>query len=157
MRILVVSDTHSARKKMDRLKEKVYGKVDMIVHAGDHFEDSIYLKSILDIPVIAVAGNCDFGSVEKKLDFEVEGVKIFLTHGHLYGVKYSYDELVDQAKACGAKIAIFGHTHFKEDRYVDGVRVINPGSLSEPRDSSKESFGILEVENGKFAYYFDTL
>ncbi|WAW15231.1 metallophosphoesterase family protein [Peptostreptococcus equinus] len=157
MRILVISDTHSAKKLMDKLKVKLAGNIDMIIHAGDHFEDSIYLKSILNVPVMAVVGNCDFNTAEKELDFELEGINIFLTHGHKYGVKSSDDLIVQRAKKVNAKIAIYGHTHIKEDKEIEGVRVINPGSLTLPRDGCKGSYVILEVENGKFAYYFDTL
>ena len=40
-----------------------------------------------------------------------DGIKIFFTHGHKWGVKYSTDRLFYKAKEIGAQIALFGHTH----------------------------------------------
>ena len=48
----------------------------------------------------AVAGNCDFGALEP-LDglAAFDGVVVFYTHGHMYGVKYDLDTLADAAAA----------------------------------------------------------
>ncbi|WP_304206712.1 metallophosphoesterase family protein, partial [Peptostreptococcus russellii] len=61
MKIAVISDSHRVKRYMDSaikiIKEE---KIELILHAGDNFRDSIYCKEKTGIPVIAVAGNCDF-------------------------------------------------------------------------------------------------
>ena len=155
MKIAVISDSHRVKRYMDSaikiIKEE---KIELILHAGDNFRDSIYFKEKTGIPVIAVAGNCDFDNVETELDFECEGITIFLTHGHHYGVKYGFETIAEEAKERGAKITIFGHTHIKENQIIDGVEVINPGSLSMPRDGRDRSFIIMDIENGNYNYEY---
>lgn len=154
MRILVVSDTHGGKRQMEKIIPIIKDEVDLIIHAGDNFKDSIYLKDVTKKPVMAVAGNCDFENVERNIDFECEGVNIFLTHGNSFGVKYGLKDLVREAKKRNANIAIFGHTHCKEDKIISGVQVINPGSLSLPRDDRNGSYVMLDIENGSFTYEY---
>lgn len=155
MKIAVLSDSHRVKRYMDSAAEIIKEeKIELILHAGDNFRDSIYLKERTGIPVIAVAGNCDFENVETELDFECEGITVFLTHGHRYGVKYGLCTIVEEAKERGAKIAIFGHTHIKENKIIEGIEIINPGSLSMPRDGIDRSFIIMDIENGNYNYEY---
>lgn len=67
---------------------------------GDYtkdFEELSYLYS--EIPFEIVKGNCDFGIIifQKKISF-IKRKTDFLTHGHLYGVKSSYDSLRQMGK-----------------------------------------------------------
>ena len=155
MKIAVISDSHRVKRYMDNAIEIIQEEgTDLILHAGDNFCDSIYLKEKTGIPVIAVAGNCDFDNVETELDFECEGLTIFLTHGHHYGVKYGLHTLAEEAAGVGANIAIFGHTHVKENEIVDGVQIINPGSLAMPRDGRDRSFVMMELNNGSYTFEY---
>lgn len=45
---------------------------------------------------------------------------------------------------CGAHVVIGGHTHFVADRFVDGIRVLNPGSAGLPRTCGTASWLLLE-------------
>lgn len=45
---------------------------------------------------------------------------------------------------CGADVVIGGHTHFVADRFVDGIRVLNPGSAGLPRTCGTASWLLLE-------------
>lgn len=154
MKIAIISDSHRAKKYMDKVAAIIKNEADLILHAGDNFQDSIYLKEKTGKPVIAVAGNCDFDNVESELDFECEGIRIFLTHGHEYGVKYGLSTVAREAKKRGAKIAIFGHTHVKENKIIEGVQVINPGSLSMPRDGIEKSFVMLNLNDREFSFEY---
>ncbi|HYK30524.1 MAG TPA: metallophosphoesterase family protein [Streptosporangiaceae bacterium] len=49
---------------------------------------------------------------------------------------------------CGADVVIGGHTHSATDRYVDGVRALNPGTAGLPRGSSAASWLLLEDDGG---------
>ncbi len=75
----------------------------------------------------AYARNCDFGALEP-LDglAAFDGVVVFYTHGHLYGVKYDLDTLADAAAARGANVALFGHTHIPVAEERGGVFLFNP-------------------------------
>ena len=153
MNIVVVSDTHGVQRNIKKVLPYIR-KADMFIHAGDHFRDSVNISRETSVPCMGVVGNCDFDNSEPELFFEVEGLKIFLTHGHSYGVKYGLDGLVTKAQELGADIVIFGHTHTKLDETVNGIRIINPGSLSLPRDSHNGTFVLMCVENGSCAVSF---
>lgn len=154
MKVLILSDTHRAKRSMDRIVQLIKDEIDLIIHAGDNFRDTVYLKDETGKAIIGVAGNCDFENVEREIEFECEGVKIFLTHGHSYGVKYGLNNLAREASKRGANIAIFGHTHCKEDRIVHGVQMINPGSLSLPRDERHGSYVVMNIEDGSYDFEY---
>ena len=81
--------------------------------------------------------------------FSLEGFKIMITHGHLYGARYDTDELASAAKEEGCDIVVYGHTHVADNHYQDGILVLNPGSATLPRDGMRPSFMILNLEEGK--------
>lgn len=148
MKIGVLSDTHRIKKCIDEaipyLKE-----CDLIIHAGDNFEDSKYLYSMTGIGTMAVKGNCDFENIEEELEIDIVDKKIFLCHGDNYGVKYGIKELESKAKKIGADIVIFGHTHTPLCLEKDNILYINPGSVSLPRGVNYRSFVILNIENNQ--------
>ena len=49
-------------------------------------------------------------------------------------------------KHYGCTVALYGHTHIRRTDIVDGIYVMNPGSLDSPRDGSPKSFGVLTVD-----------
>ena len=61
----------------------------MVFHLGDRYDDMNEFESVLGDKLYRVYGNCDFGGNPKEILVEVEGVRIFATHGDLYGVKRS--------------------------------------------------------------------
>ncbi len=61
-------------------------------------------------------------------------VKAFITHGHLYSVKFgSVDSLVYAAMEQGASLALFGHTHEPMNKQLGGVTILNPGTAGKGR------------------------
>lgn len=142
MRILVVSDTHgdyySLKKAIDAQRN-----ADIIIHCGDSRDELEDIKIMYsDKAIIAVKGNCDFGStlpfVEERV---IEGKKLFITHGHLYNVKMTLYPLTCAAKEANADIVIFGHTHNALNDYDDGLYILNPGSLS----GYNASYALIDV------------
>lgn len=140
-RLIVVSDSHGNAKAVEKLlpliKENHY-----FVHLGDGISD---LRAVLEnFPkkTYFCLGNCDFyGGVSDEGILEVEDVKIFYCHGHRYGVKSGLGALAKRAKELGCHIALYGHTHQAGITEIDGVTLVNPGSLRYP-------FG----EGGSYAY-----
>lgn len=57
----------------------------------------------------------------------------------------SDDELRALLAGCGAELVFVGHTHTPLDRTVDGVRVINLGSVSNPPGEDKRAMWTLLV------------
>lgn len=151
MKILVISDTHRRINRVDMVLEIFKDKgIKHIIHAGDHIQDAIDIETKYpQIKVHKVPGNCDvegYGSDTSKL-IHIEGVPIFVAHGHKHHVKYEYEEIFIDAVAHEAKVAIFGHSHSAYREKKEGIILLNPGSISEPRDTTMPSFAILEIEN----------
>ena len=53
--------------------------------------------------------------------------KIFMTHGHHYFVSMTLDHLKREARARGADIVIFGHTHKPCLKFEEDMIIMNPG------------------------------
>lgn len=143
MRLIVFSDTHGFCEPMPKLYKKYLN--DGIIHLGDFVADARWMLARTDgHPVYHVRGNCDpgdSGEVEQLL--ELEGVKVFLTHGHRYHVKSGYDAAIAAARARDAQVLLFGHTHRPLLMEQEGLLIMNPGTLR------SGEYGILEIENGK--------
>ncbi|MDO4484149.1 MAG: phosphodiesterase [Clostridia bacterium] len=102
--------------------------------------------------ILCVRGNCDTEVDQMVLDFPVlteyaiicEGEKmIFATHGHNYNLK----QLPPLHKG---DILLHGHTHIPANTEENGVRYLNPGSVSIPKEGSAHSYMVLE--NGLFTW-----
>ena len=144
MRIGVLSDTHGDLE-IARLALAKMGKVDLLLHAGDHYRDALALAKT--VPVHAVVGNCDWELSEPaEVVIEAGGKKIWLTHGHKYGVKYSYNKLLAQAVKNKADIVVYGHTHIPVSEFREGVLLFNPGSVARPRGKRGATYGIIEIQ-----------
>ena len=153
MRILIIADSHGDTRRVDKAILAI--NPDMLIHLGDIERDVEYLTDVYPhIPIHAVVGNndplCRRGA-DKVI--EVEGVKIFMTHGHLYGVWDNGFRIAQQAEEKGCSVALFGHSHVPVDEIYGNVHAFNPGSISRPR-VGEYSVGVMEIENGeaKFAH-----
>lgn len=145
LKIGVISDTHGRLGQMKSIVEAMSG-VELILHAGDFYEDSKRISDATGIRVVGVVGNCDYlvkGPTEELLS--VAGKRIYLSHGHIYHVKKEYSLLVERSKSLDADIAVFGHTHTPVIFEKKGILFLNPGSLHAPRKGYQPSCAILEV------------
>ena len=156
MEILVFSDSHRNLSPMLRVMQS-HKDVAMVLFCGDGIGDAISLSMEFPlIPLRAVRGNCDFtASLEYPEEdfFEVAGVSVLLTHGHLYGVKHSTTRALERAKQLGADIVVFGHTHNALEAYEavseKRIALFNPGSIGIKKDGALH-YGIIEIKNGAF-------
>lgn len=159
MKILVFSDSHSGlmfmRKCIDALCP------DQIIHLGDHFEDGQAMaQEYPHIRFHQVPGNCDrylsYSTHADILNYDIAGVRFYMSHGHKHGVKSGDHRFVAAAREGGAAIALYGHTHEASCyRTEDGMWVMNPGScrgfggsvgLIEIRDNEISSCRVLRQE-----------
>lgn len=149
MRIVVISDSHGHGSVVDKIirREK---DAEAIIFLGDvtrDIEDFIYEYD--DKKFYIVSGNCDFLSdYPYTMTAELGGAKVFITHGHTLGVKGGIGGLLQSAKQQQCQIALYGHTHVSDVKYVDGIHVINPGSCARSRDGGN-SYAIIDIrDNG---------
>lgn len=153
MLIAVVSDTHRVKKYID-LAKNVIKDADILIHLGDNIEDVDILKEGFDGEVYAVAGNCDFSAkYPKEGMIEINGRKIFYTHGDLYGVKSTINNIYYRGRELGADIVLFGHTHEHGIERTEDLILMNPGSVSLPRLRGRY-VGIIDIDdNGEIDTY----
>ena len=119
MKLLVFSDSHGMPLYMRETLEK-HRDVDAVIFLGDGQNDFQMMRALFpNIAFYSVRGNCD-----------LDGAKIFCTHGHLYHVKSGLYTVVCAAREAGANLLLFGHTHEALETYDDGLYILNPGSCS---------------------------
>ena len=159
MKILIVSDTHRRNGNLQEVIEQT-APFDMLIHLGDgegseELITSWCLEQNQNCEVHMVLGNNDFFScLDREKEISIGPYRAFLTHGHFYSVSVGPERLEEEARSRGVDIAMFGHTHkpFLEDR--NGITVLNPGSLSFPRQEGRRpSYMIMEVAgSGKASF-----
>ena len=147
MKIVVVSDTHRNFAVLDRCVNANLD-ADLFIHLGDGENEARDVHNLHpDKAMIYVGGNCDFGMHKSKQIVTVCGYKIFCCHGHLQDVHHGLERLVADAKVNECKVALYGHTHLYRTEVVDGVFVMNPGSLDSPRNRNKPTYGVIEISS----------
>ena len=151
-RILVFSDSHGHTNHMFKIIERI-PDVDAIIHLGDIYRDVVELKNKFpNIPVYFVKGNNDYSfSHPSEQLIELDEVIILITHGHNYIRGLEIDRLKKIAIEKNASLTLYGHTHIADYESDQGRIFANPGSISRPR-RGECSYGIIEIENGKFKY-----
>lgn len=166
MRYAIASDIHGSTTWCERLLDDIEKRsVDRVVLLGDLMYhgprnalpdgyDPAAVANILNgfsDRILAVRGNCDSEVDQMLLDFPCmsdytlicdEGVQLLCTHGHL---KLSAESL----HLPDGSVFISGHTHIKRDDMIDGIRHLNPGSVSIPKDGSS-SYMIYDSGNAEF-------
>ncbi len=148
MKIAILGDSHNHLGILDRMQEEDrFQGVELILHTGDMCNDGSYLEEITGIKVIGVKGNADpvYSPCETEVVLELEGYKIYLTHGHQYGVEDNNDRLFYRGKEIGADIVVFGHSHIPLTIEEENMLLLNPGSIGFPRGLSNKSYGIITL------------
>lgn len=166
MKILIASDLHGSAYWCRRLMEEIEKEQpDRIVLLGDLLyhgprndlpreyapKQVIPMLSSLKEKILAVRGNCEAEVDQMVLPFPcladfsqlyVDGRLMHLTHGH-------HQNPQNLPPLPQGSIFLYGHTHVKFDQVVDGIRCLNPGSLSIPKDGSHS---YIVYENGNFSF-----
>ena len=147
MRVLIVSDTHGRHSAFEKALNEA-GKIDYLVHLGDTEGGEDYIEAVCGCPAYVLAGNNDFFSdCLREMEIMFGPKKAFMTHGHYYYVSLGPERIVEEGKARGADIVMFGHTHKPFLEEIDGMTVLNPGSLSYPRqEGRKGSYINMEMD-----------
>lgn len=146
MRILVVSDSHGITRELENLLDYYRDDVDIILHCGD--SELMGIDTIWHLVDGVVKGNVDFDpTFETEWIQQLKDMSIFMTHGHLYRVNYTREELARAAKDKGCRIALYGHTHVLSHEMINDVLCINPGSFNHSRGPVDErTYMLLSLE-----------
>ncbi len=150
MKILVVSDTHGYNDTMYDVIERE-APFDMLIHCGDIEGEYARLRSKVDCPLFVVAGNNDYDpDMDRLKEFTIGNYRAILTHGHRYHLYSGYDPLFYLAAENHADYVFFGHTHVPVIHEDGPVTLINPGSLTYPRQHGRQpSYIVGTAEEGK--------
>jgi len=146
LKIGVISDSHGILKYIDLAMEHLKD-TELIIHAGDNYKDAKYIEKKYKIKVIGVTGNCDTKGIEECIEL-LNDKKIFITHGHNYGVKMNINGIFYAGKQNDADIVIFGHSHIPFYAVEEEMVLLNPGSVSLPRGGSKKNCCIVNIGEG---------
>ena len=159
MRLIAVSDTHRNFDPLYRLVLAEQRKTDLFIHLGDGEQEADDLRSVFPhLPLLTVRGNCDlFSDAPDHRIFEEDGVRLLACHGHSFSVRSGLDGLRAFARANGVKVALFGHTHRRCCLNEGTLTLMNPGSLCEPRDGIRNSYGVIELVNGQVFCHLEQL
>ena len=167
MKLVIASDIHGSAfwcgKLMELIEQENPDKVlllgDLLYHGPRNDLPRDYAPKLV-IPmlsrltdrILAVRGNCEAEVDQMVLPFpcmadcallEWDGLSFYLTHGH----HHSPENLPALKQG---SIFLSGHTHVKLDEVRGGIRCLNPGSVSIPKDGSHSC---IIFENGNFRFH----
>ena len=127
MKIILVSDSHGNRKGIHQLTNNL--TYDYFFFAGDGIRD--LGSGVYDSKIVYVRGNCDFFAYGEPITRTVFAgdVKVLITHGDYYKVKYGMESLKVFAEEKSYKLVCFGHTHNKTHFQENGITYVNAGDF----------------------------
>ena len=167
MKFVIASDIHGSAYWCEKLMALVeQEKPDKLILLGDLLyhgprndlprgyapKQVIGMLSSHEDKIIAVRGNCEaevdqmvlpFPCMAESSQIFADGIQFYLTHGH----HADPDRL---PKLPEGAVFLFGHTHVKLDAVRNGIRCLNPGSVSIPKDGSNSC---LIWENSEFSFH----
>ncbi|QJB55548.1 metallophosphoesterase family protein [Pseudodesulfovibrio sp. zrk46] len=155
MKIAVISDTHMGTPPswLEHVYNKWLGPADYLVHCGDITTPDTWSYFMQHDNFLCVRGNCDWDPqlvdmLEPMLTAQVGPLTLGATHG--WGPRSQVPVKVAQAFGPEYDLVCYGHTHARDWSVIEGVQLINPGSLGESR-----SLAIVTVEeDGSMACEF---
>lgn len=143
MKTIVFSDAHGNKDLVERILDYNVD-ADYIISLGDSGLDTEFLVSH---DIVHVKGNIsrDAGIVYDT-DMQIEGLNLFLTHGHKFKVHKTLDKLIKHGVVNNYDVVMFGHTHEACLERHGTVLAINPGSCASPRNTLPPTYAILDIK-----------
>ncbi len=135
MRLAVISDTHLSRTSswFEAVYEKYLSNADILIHCGDMTGVSLWRYLNRHRNFYAVRGNCDWeqelSRLPQSVSLEIRGSRIAAVHG--WGGRPGVPQRVAEAYGPDHDLVCYGHTHAMNWTVINGVRLLNPGSLCE--------------------------
>ncbi|SCP99256.1 phosphodiesterase [Anaerobium acetethylicum] len=164
MKIMVASDIHGSayycRKMIEAYKEERADRLlllgDLLYHGPRNdlprdYEPKEVIKMLNEwkTEILAVRGNCDAEVDQMVLEFPimadycivVNGKNtVYATHGHIFN-KDNLPPLKEN------DILLHGHTHVLTAEKRNGYMLLNPGSISLPKEGNVPSYAIMDEKN----------
>lgn len=161
MKLMIASDIHGSarycRELLSAWDREVPDRVlllgDLLYHgARNDLPDGYAPKEVAALlnerkdGLLCVRGNCDSEVDQMVLLFPVmadyallswEGLTLYATHGHTW----NRDRLPPLRQG---DILLVGHTHIPAWDRAGGFRILNPGSVSIPKNGTERSYMVLE-------------
>jgi putative phosphoesterase len=161
MKYMFASDVHGSayycRKMLDAYKEE---KAERLVLLGDLLyhgprndlpkeyapKEVIAMLNDMKREIYAVRGNCEAEVDQMVLQFPVmadycilnlDGRTFYATHGHIYNEN-------NLPPIQEGDILIHGHTHVLKAEQKEGYVLLNPGSVSIPKEGNPPTYAIFE-------------
>ena len=158
VKLLIFSDTHGHIENLITLfswaKEHLPPNDNIVASAflGDGVADLSYAAHTTgfysDWKIIR--GNNDFtSSVSSSAVFDLNGHRFFMCHGHHHSVRSGASRLIGASRDNNANVVLFGHTHVPFNKTVNGITLINPGSIGQARSRAGTTFAVSECRQGK--------
>ncbi len=146
MKILIISDTHGNLSNFYKVLD-IEKPIDNLFHLGDYLINDDEIREAAGCACAFVRGNCDWASREPEFrDFGLLGHNVHMEHGHM--LPDGYNAIASRAVSLGADIMLSGHTHSPVCILHNGVYIVNPGSLSKPRQADRRpSYVILNIDS----------
>lgn len=144
MKIVVVADTH---KNFEMYNDVVANTAaECYIHLGDGVNEFADVAKLYpNKEFVFVKGESDFCKASSKQLIKIGECRLFCAHGHEQNVTDGLDTIIAEAKSSDCNILLYGHTHFYKTELINGIYVMNPGSLGCPRGKNSSSYGILEI------------
>lgn len=166
MKLLIASDIHGSafwcKRMIDVIgkeePEKIVLLGDILYHGPRNDLPKGYApKTVIEMltelkdKIVCVRGNCEaevdqmvlpFPCMSEYTQLFIDNRVFYCTHGH-HANPDALPLLSEQ------DVFLYGHTHVKKDEVVNGIRCLNPGSVSIPKDGTNSC---LIYENGEFRF-----
>ena len=154
MRILIVSDTHRHEENLEIVLQREKN-LDMLIHLGDSEGSEDYIRTIAECPCYIVKGNNDyFSDLNRDIKMTIGKYRVLLTHGHHYYVSLGTETIISEGRAQDMDIVMFGHTHRPLVYIREDITVLNPGSLSYPRQEGRiPTYIMMTIDDKEEAHY----
>lgn len=147
MRLIVVSDSHGDYNTFKKILIKHKDETEAVLFLGDGYTEYEKIKEeFQNIKFHAVKGNNDiFCDAPITTVVNYGEVRILMLHGHTAPVFFLDEKLTELAKENNAQFVLYGHTHIPKTDYLNGIHIMNPGSIRYPRGGSKKSYGVIDI------------
>ena len=156
MKLMFASDIHGSAYYCRKMLEEAGRLIllgDILYHGPRNDlpkeyapKEVIAMLNLMKNDICAVRGNCEAEVDQMVLDFPVmadycvilaDGKAIYATHGHIYN-----ENNLPPLK--NGDILIHGHTHVLKAEKREDYTLLNPGSVSIPKEGNPPSYAILE-------------
>jgi len=148
-KVLLVSDSHGRIENYRKMINAEGPDIDFIYHMGDVEGDVKALRDMCPAGFLAVRGNCDYDlSLDNERVVTIGRHRVYICHGHRVRVNMFHLLLTSEAKKNSCDMAFYGHTHRPFMGNEDGVFVVNPGSISMPRQADgRPGYVVIEIDD----------